>query len=295
MNDFDDDVDDEYDILKEKSLYFIDDGVLENLTDSALFYPCSGNDLLTPIELFSPYVNDFWFVDKGYFSSGNQDTRYFGLDLPASQHEPLLENDSDYQLIGKPIIEGPEDCPRRYPFNFKLLAEDDFDDQLIEKTVIEASEDYARYPRNIEPCTLTETYLHLPSQRTIRIHKRRGYGFSMFKEEIESIGVFFYRGDSAGEGGSGDLWLQQEHIIDVCEKLINYGLIVLDGSDGSTDKKSLHSNYHGFWKWRNTNFYSPEDIKLSCESFSDRQRRQFSCVGYAGKRYGNTLMWQVSK
>jgi len=52
---------------------------LESIRDSTLFYPCSGNDLLVPIELFSPYVTDFWFVDRGYFSPGHHGTKHYGF------------------------------------------------------------------------------------------------------------------------------------------------------------------------------------------------------------------------
>jgi hypothetical protein len=60
-----------------------------------LFYPGSGNDLLVPIQLFSPFVTDFWFVDKGYFSPGHQDTHYDGLDIPATMQRPLLADDEN--------------------------------------------------------------------------------------------------------------------------------------------------------------------------------------------------------
>jgi hypothetical protein len=247
---------------REESLLFIEEGVLEALTDSALFYPCSGNDLITPIRLFSPYVTDFWFVDRGYFSAGHQDTRDYRLDLPASQHPPLLHDDPHYRLRNTKIT-GPENAPRSQS--------------------------------DIVPCVLTETYTHLPSGRTIRIHKRRGYGFSAFRDEMRSIGVFFYRGDSAGEGGSGNLWLKKEHVHEVCSKLIDNGLMVLDGSDGSPMRRKPKGTYSPFWKWQTAEFASPAAIKRAVGHFMDDEGTLFECVGYAGKRHSqNTLMWRVS-
>jgi hypothetical protein len=41
----------------------MDPGVLEPLRRTALFYPCSGNDLELPILLFSSAISDFYFVD----------------------------------------------------------------------------------------------------------------------------------------------------------------------------------------------------------------------------------------
>jgi hypothetical protein len=52
--------------MKER-LIPLDKEILERINNSKLFYPCSGDDWEIPIELFSPYVTDFWFVDKGYF------------------------------------------------------------------------------------------------------------------------------------------------------------------------------------------------------------------------------------
>lgn len=158
-----------------------------SVVDSTLFYPCAGQDFFTAINLFSPFVTDFWFVDRGYFSPGHQDTRLYGMDAPADQQLPLLgrKRNSSYQFIEKCIVGPPT---------------------------------WNRDIRDIEPCILTETYLHRRSSRLIRIHRRRGYGVSAFEKEITSLGVFFYRGDSQGEGGSGNLWMYSKRINAICEK-----------------------------------------------------------------------------
>ena len=237
----------------------VQEKILLSLKDSALFYPCSGNDLDVPISLFSPFVTDFWFVDRGYFSTGNQDTKHYGFDLPANKQARLLWGDRNYRLIGKPVVTGLPD--------------------------------WDRYNREIEPCVKTETYLHVASKREIRIHRYRRYGFSALHNEINSLGVFFYRGDSEGEGGSGNLWLAPEHINEVCDKLIDGGIIVTDGSQHG---RSNYGEYEGFWKYR----YLPmegDELMNCAETFTDSAGRTFTCVGYAGKRYGHTLIWQVKK
>ena len=110
------------------------------------------------------------------------------------------------------------------------------------------------------------------------------------------MGVFFYRGDSCGEGGSGNLWLSdKEHVHEICEKLINKGLMVLDGSDGAYYHKKPYGEYCGFWKWKGEKFTNSSEIKSVCGDFTDKKGNKFTCVGYAGIRYGNTLMWQLSK
>ncbi|MDA7861489.1 hypothetical protein N9B22_00310 [bacterium] len=40
--------------------------VLENLESRSLFYPCSGQDFIEPIENFLPFIDEFWFVDTTY-------------------------------------------------------------------------------------------------------------------------------------------------------------------------------------------------------------------------------------
>jgi hypothetical protein len=202
---------------QDDKLAFIETQALEKLQGSRLFYPCSGADLITPIRLFSPYIQDFWFVDRGYFRSSHQDTREYGLDRPADQHAPLLQRVSDYRLIDV-RIEGPHD--------------------------------QSGYDTDIKPCVRTEVYEHLPSGRLITVNMRRGYGYSAFRDDIGSLGVFFYRGDSQGEGGSGKHWLKKEHIREVLAKLDNHGLMVLDGSDGLPYRRKKFGEYSSFWKQR---------------------------------------------
>ena len=40
--------------------------VLERLQDGNLFYPSAGDDIDTPIGVFSSWLSDFWFVDINY-------------------------------------------------------------------------------------------------------------------------------------------------------------------------------------------------------------------------------------
>jgi hypothetical protein len=241
--------------------YFIEQEVLENLKDSTLFYPCSGSDIIVPIRLFSPYVNEFWFVDRGYFTPGHQDTRSFGMDVAADEREPFLKDEADYEFITKSIV-GPPSSTKR---------------------------------RNIEPCILTEHYRHIPTNRTIKIHLRRGYGFSAFRNEISSLGVFFYRGDSPSEGGSGNLWMAPDHLREIFLKLINGGLIVTDGSNHSY-YRGKSGEYKEFWKQNEIkeHTHNPLEIIGLTKPFLDKSSRNFTCVGYAGHRYGPTLAWKVN-
>lgn len=238
--------------------------VREKISGSTLFYPCSGHDLFVPIRLFSPWVSDFMFVDRGYFTPGSGDTRNYGFDVPADRIPPLLEKEPGYRLLDKQI-RGPASWPTGY--------------------------------RDIEPCLLTETYLHIETGRKIHIKRRRGYGFSAFRKEIHSVGVFFYRGDSPGEGGSGNIWMGTEHVYEICEKLIDGGLIVTDGSQA----RGSEYKYLGGFAWaerkklKKKRPIPPEDYVKDKKSFFDKSGRRFECIGRVGDRAGYTLLWQVSR
>jgi hypothetical protein len=39
----------------------------------------------------------------------------------------------------------------------------------------------------------------------------------------------------------------------------------------------------------------PVDAWKQAKSFSDSKGNTFSCIGYGGKKYGPTLIWQISK
>jgi hypothetical protein len=172
--------------------------ILDNLESPVLFYPCSGNDLAVPIEAFSPAITEFWFVDHGYFSPGHQDTRHYGYDVAAGLAAPVLVGNAAYEHLDT-SVEGPPE--------------------------------WRRQDRDIIPCIRSERYRHRATGRVITIRRRRGYGFSAFRKEIDRLGVFFYRGDSLGEGGSGNLWLASDHMREVCAKLVDGGLIVTYGSN----------------------------------------------------------------
>jgi hypothetical protein len=72
----------------------------------------------------------------------------------------------------------------------------------------------------------------------------------------------------------------------VLSKLISGGLLVTDGSQHDSRK------YRELWKFHDTKV-GREAMEL-VKGFS-RDGCSFACVGYAGQRYGPTLIWQVRK
>ena len=230
---------------------------------SVLFYPCSGDDLIAPIEQFEESITDFWFVDFGYFRPQHQDTEHYGMDLPADQVSPVLKGRKQYQLLST-HISGPTSWPRNNP--------------------------------DITPCILSETYLNLVTGVKFNVHRRRGYGFSALRNEISSLDIFYYRGDSMGEGGSGNLWLQDDHIEEVCAKLIDGGLIVTDGSQTAQRKlkRKRYSLYLKFACLKNSKL-SAIDLIQEAKPFFGNQGFYFECIGFAGWRYGPTMIWRLTK
>ena len=243
-----------------KSGHILTGETLSRIENSTLFYPCAGGDLLEPIRLFSPFVTDFWFADRGYFSPGHQDTEYYGLDVPADRLPPVLRDDAAYSLLEKRIRGIPE---------------------------------WRRYEHDIPPCVLTEVYRHNPSGRRIRIHLRRGYALSALRKEIRSLGVFFYRGDSEGEGGSGHYWLSSQQLAEILPMLVKDGLIVTDGSQGGRyDRKSPYRELVRFHR------QEPErdgiDPVAMVQPFRDKAGRHFECIGQVRSGYSPTLIWRVT-
>jgi hypothetical protein len=211
--------------------------VLEQLQAGNLFYPSSGSDLATPIEVFSTWLSDFWFVDSAYTG------------------KPLLRENPHYQLI-------------------------DSQYKSLQGTTMKRGTQF-------EVEVYHETYERKQDQRRITIHQCRGRGYDAFRIFLKSRGaslsVFFYRGDSQGEGGSGFYWLKNDRLRNVLEVLEDGGLIVSDGSNAICQLSTFH---------RCTDLGRMVLEKVQPFTFANRR---FECIGYLGERYGPTLVWQVKK
>lgn len=225
-------------------------------TDGVLFYPCSGNDLIEPITMFEAFIKDFWFVDKAYFSPRHQNTRLYGLDVAADDLPPVLGDWDAYERISK-TIEGPPSWEHSY--------------------------------RDIESCVMTESYTHILRKDNFNVHLCRDDGTDALKALKPKISVFYYRGDSEGEGGSGTAWLGDSYFNNVIQKMYSGGLIVTDGSQ--TCGSFQYDKFATFSRSRS----GYETFIQNRETFYDIQGNKFECVGFAGHRYGPTLIWQLTK
>jgi hypothetical protein len=263
---------------------------LKAVEGTTLFYPCSGADLAVPIRLFSPAVSEFWFVDLAYFRS---DVNYCWNGERADQVKAVLSAEGDYELIEKTIDGPPTACMESKTIDGPPTA--CMESKTIDgpptacmesRTIPTTGKRYPYLVPYLVPCVLTETYKHNPTGKTVKVHRRRGYGKIAFDKVISSLGVFFYRGDSEGDGGSGYHWLWPQALRPVLAKLISGGLIVTDGSQHHSRK------YREFWKHKGTR--SGRKAMDDAMAFT-RDGCSFTCVGYADNRYGPTLIWRVVK
>ena len=236
--------------------YTIPKSVLEHIEGTSLYYPCSGKDTLGAVKLFSPYINDFLFVDINYFTNHGQ------------MRVPTPGDISGFMLISRKRVGSPRaEMTEKY-------------DGIKKK-----------YYQDMEPCIVTETYIHEQTGKSIQYRLKRGFGEYTFRNSENKFGVFYYRGDSLGEGGSGISWMAGKRLNIICDKLIDGGLIVTDGSNGGRSK----DNHSQFWKFHNSSKDKPEPEEMiaSMKPIKDTKGRTFTCVGYAGERYGPTFIWQV--
>ncbi len=231
--------------------------LLENITGGTLFYPCAGADFEVPISVFATTISEFIFVDRGYFSPWHQDTRYIKMDRPADRISPVMKSNKDLTFIDR---------------NTQGMVSWDWQN------------------REMSPCTLTEEYLHEPSNRRIFLKFIRDYGRDAFRKQNGNLSVFFYRGDSMGEGGSGDRWFSYRWFDDIMNKLTTESLLVTDGSQNLDGGYSLSE----IWKHANSHetFSHPSELIASYRPFTYRRKR-FTCIGYTGDRYGPTMVWHI--
>ena len=216
--------------------------LLENITGGTLFYPCAGADFEVPVTTFAATISEFIFVDRGYFAPGHQDTCFTKMDGQADKISPVMDSIKDLEFIGR-STEGPVN--------------------------------WDWHNRSIVPCTLTEEYLHTPTERRIFLKFTRDYGRDAFKKLNGSLAVFFYRGDSMGEGGSGDRWFSSRWFYDIITKTTTEALLVTDGS------QNLHgdSGLSEIWKHANSRMSVPDPNELiaTYRPFGSFGKR-FTCI-----------------
>ena len=243
--------------------------ICESLDSKVLYYPMAGEDTHVPLSLFAPFINEFWFVDICYFTQ-----------TPADRAEPVV-NDARWHLLdvtiqGSPVFKRERRGLQSYPYTW------------------------------IEPCTRTERYMF--AGEIVTIHRRRGFAYqslfgpSTVPTNIPDLGIFFYRGDSRGDGGSNQMWMSNKKsavgasstvrlLPKVIEKLADSALIVTDGSNNHA-VKGIYSNFSAHREAQE----NPMNIVRSAEPFQDEFGNIFKCSGYINDRdWWPTFIWHAQK
>ncbi|PKL84540.1 MAG: hypothetical protein CVV22_12425 [Ignavibacteriae bacterium HGW-Ignavibacteriae-1] len=224
----------------------LDEKYITQIQDGVLFYPCSGYDVKLPISLFAPYVNQFIFADL---------CEYRNLKNP--KFKELINLPSNYKLQ-KSVIKGAVESDFTQHWNY----------------------------RSIEPGVRDFKYYDKNTQHRVSVLFRRGYGIYALRDLVSELDVFFYRGDSMGEGGSDARWNTRPSISCTLSKLKDGGLYITDGSNCLQREYSFLKNYQ--------NEYNKKEYPPGRDYF-DKSGNMFSCVGEIGPRYGPTFVWKVTK
>lgn len=181
--------------------YALNDSIFDGIPGRSFIYPCSGKDWDEPLAVFADWFDEFHFVDLHYQFS----------------HLSPIKSSRWTLLPARTALEGPA------------------------KDFIRYVETGSRSHCDISPAWLRETYACQQSDRTIRITRRRGFGqYALDELPDASLGVFFHRGDSTGEGSSNTWFLANRKpshpplgcLFDKIKRKLAYpALIVSDGSN----------------------------------------------------------------
>lgn len=167
-----------------------------NLTPGALFYPSCGRDSFEPIRMFIDSVTEFHFVDYHRIPP-----------LPLI----LRENRTMIQGTGLEIERRVQSEPSQEHS--------------------EGHHNFVMYSANEEK-RFQETWEYTigGNRRSVEILRHHCDNLEAF-DLVKNISVFFYRGDSVGEGGSGQMWMGIELFPKIVEKLNQRAIIVTDGAN----------------------------------------------------------------
>lgn len=246
-----------------------------DVPEGILFYPCCGNDTYEPLRLFIGKISEFHFVDNEILPKlPNLEIVIDGFKDP-DRSERLVR---EIQTIPKEIIS----------YAKATMTENKVHNDIIEKI----------NKLHLRPTGFrnekTQTFYHewtyaLQEERNIKVYRHIQDGLITFMG-LDKIAVFFLRGDSEGEGGSGQRWFQPEIFDLILDKMVDGGLLVTDGS--SYDPKTYLSVQ---WRllWVNKDYHRNDNPKRPDDFYY--KGRLFKCIEKCGHRYGPVYIWKVTK
>lgn len=179
-----------------------DVALLRRLPGRIFFYPSAGNDWMEPLTQFVEGMDEFRFIDIGYQFTNVRPIPLSGWDF--------LEDSA--------VLNGP----------------------AVYRTDI-LQDGNGREFRHIEPAWLSHAYRNPRDGRHVLVTRRRGFGqYALHELPDSSLGIFWHRGDSTGEGGS-DVWYLANrprrhpplsNLFEVIKRKLAYpALIASDGSN----------------------------------------------------------------
>lgn len=247
-----------------------------HIPNGILFYPCCGDDTYEPIKLFMDSIQEFHFADSRLKPK-----------LPILECN-LESSNSDFQnhIIGK---RGQIIIPKDIIIDMieEEAIEIEVDEEIIKKldNLQIRLDDY----RNSASKIYKQTWFNTDKKnKSIEIFRYVQDGIVTLLS-LSNISVFFYRGDSHGEGGSSQWWLGPQIFNLILSKLVDGGIIVTDGSN--PDQNLLNVEYNQLWI--NSHLMRNSIIKEP-KSFIYKDR-SFVLLGECGHRYGQVYAWQVNK
>ena len=237
--------------------YFIDPKWINEIKGKPFYYPCAGNDLDEPIQIFGKISSELWFCDPFYprglkidraIKSGNNLNIKFLSSRIDGNAEAVMENRNGYRFI---------EPSRKY---------EEYEYEGGKKVTIIRR-------RGFGQIGLYEEFAD------------------------NSLGIFMHRGDSQGDGGSNVYFFKNfksnyakiGNLANLVARKINKRALII--SDGSNSPKG-----HYIRKYHNKNNINGADAykNLFGKNYK-RDGLLWECVGYLGRKYGPTLVWGVSK
>lgn len=244
--------------------------------EGILFYPCCGDDTSEPVKLFIDTISEFHFVDVRLIPRSPI--------LDCNPNEGNEQSSSGYQ--GKDVIVIPLSI-------IDSIGMQGSESRVVDEKILEKIKglgiESAGY-RNRPTMTKKEEWIYAPKEgRKINIYRHRQDGLVKFME-LDKIAVFFLRGDSLGEGGSGQKWFQPKIFDLIINKIIDGGFIVTDGS--GVDYETVDNvPWKPLWKRDGESW----DAILNQPIDFTYENRKFTCIGECGYRYGKVYLWKIEK
>lgn len=229
----------------------------------SLYYPCCGADTLDPINFFLSYVDQLHFAD------------IHNISLPTTEGQEGRNRLNKIFEWGK-FCGGREGKLTLRPPHWFVAKSDLCNIDIQQETVDFAKTltEHVQLPKN--PGIYQETWSNSRDGSKVEVFCHNNDGVITLSS-LNNISVFFYRGDSIGEGGSGQWWLGPKLFNYLLDKLLDGGLIITDGSNSDPMFRSVE--WSPLWENRNDFLY---------------RDRCFKCLGKMGPKRGrSTNVWQV--